>query len=132
MIDEEIEGVDKYTLNGSTWLIFTDQKRWVVEYTEDNTLWYNYSFFTEIFNILNLKATKNQNIIQKWFESRFLNINPVESTIQNGVKHDLCVIHNPSKLLEDTIQNGVKEVHQDCSNNTERVEGIVRVGEKLN
>jgi hypothetical protein len=23
MIDDDVEGVDKYTLNGSTWLIFT-------------------------------------------------------------------------------------------------------------
>ena len=72
LIDGEIEGIDKYTLNGSTWLIFTDQKRWVVEYTEDGILWYNYSFFTEIFEILDIRATDNQNLIQEWFESKFL------------------------------------------------------------
>ena len=121
MIDDEIEGVDKYTLNGSTWLIFTDQKRWVIEYTEDNILWYNYSFFTEIFDILSMKSTDSQNLIQEWFESRFLRptVNDtrhyrhneksmVEHTIQNGVKDTSFVNPYFNQNVEETIQNGVK------------------------
>ena len=121
MIDDEIEGVDKYTLNGSTWIIFTDQKRWVIEYTEDNILWYNYSFFTEIFDILSMKSTDSQNLIQEWFESRFLRptVNEtrhyrhneksmVEHTIQNGVKDTSFVNPYFNQNVEETIQNGVK------------------------
>jgi len=104
LIDGEIEGVDKYTLNGSTWLIFTDQKRWVVEYTEDSILWYNFSFFTEIFEILGMKATDNQNLIQEWFESRFL---------RPEVKHTLDRKSNSKWRVEDTIQNGVKDTSYD-------------------
>ena len=100
LIDGEIEGVDKYTLNGSTWLIFTDQKRWVVEYTEDGILWYNYSFFTEIFEILGMKATDNQNLIQEWFESKFL---------RPEVKHTFLLKTDKERGVEHTIQNGVKD-----------------------
>jgi hypothetical protein len=130
MIDEEIEGVDKYTLNGSTWLIFTDQKRWVVEYTEDNILWYNYSFFTEIFEILNMKVTDNQNLVQEWFESRFLNINPVENTIQNGVKHTKRKWSSYPKRVENTIQNGVKHTIKPSYFNSLGVENTIQNGVK--
>jgi 5-methylcytosine-specific restriction endonuclease McrBC regulatory subunit McrC len=33
--------------------------------------------------------------------------------------------------VEDIIQNGVKETYDDCSNNIARVEGIIRIGEKI-
>ena len=97
LIDGEIEGIDKYTLNGSTWLIFTDQKRWVVEYTEDGILWYNYSFFTEIFEILGMKATDNQNLIQEWFESKFL---------RPEVKDTIFVTNGQEEFVEHTFKMG--------------------------
>ena len=140
----EIEGVDKYTLNGSTWLIFTDQKRWVVEYTEDSILWYNFSFFTEIFEILGMKATDNQNLIQEWFESRFLRptVNEtrhyrhneksmVEHTIQNGVKETSFVNPYFNQNVEETIQNGVKG-HQvgNSHTNEQSVEDTIQNGVK--
>jgi hypothetical protein len=34
-------------------------------------------------------------------------------------------------MIEQVLENGVKEIHDDCTNNIARVEGIVRVGEKL-
>jgi hypothetical protein len=194
IFDEATEGIDIYDHNGSLWLIFTDEMRWVVEYTKEQTLWYNYYFFKNEMEMVGLDCVNNKNLIQKWFELRFLNINPVEDTIQNGVKHTplhlfsrcLCVEdtiqngvkhtlgarHPLSLVVEDTIQNGVKEIngtkfanfkdaikngiketkeepsqrnwmieqvlengvkeiHDDCTNNIARVEGIVRVGEKL-
>ena len=39
--------------------------------------------------------------------------------------------HHRRREVIVTIKDGVKETHQDCSNNTARVEGIIRVGEKL-
>ena len=47
MFDDAIQGVDRYNHNGSLWLIFTDEMRWVVEYTRSQTLWYNYYFFKQ-------------------------------------------------------------------------------------
>ena len=49
LIDEAVQNADTYTNNGSTWLIFTDDKRWVIELTKEGTLWYNYNFFKSLF-----------------------------------------------------------------------------------
>ena len=49
LIEKEINNqADTYTHNGSTWIIFTDEKKWVIELTKEKTLWYNYYFFTKI------------------------------------------------------------------------------------
>jgi len=83
----------------------------------------------------------------------------VINTIQNGVKETHRQKFNLDGLVDDIIDNGVKEirtddgyvnhfrqnykfnnvfenvikeVQSDCSNNTERVNGVIRVGEKLN
>ncbi len=39
MIGNETKGVDIYHNNGSVWLIFTDEKKWVIELTKEGTLW---------------------------------------------------------------------------------------------
>ena len=38
LIDYYCEGVDTYNHNGSTWLIFTNEKKWVIELTKEKTL----------------------------------------------------------------------------------------------
>jgi hypothetical protein len=58
-------------------------------------------------------------------DERFNNI------IQNGVKNLGAVDYDNLKGVEDIIQNGVKETYDDCSNNIARVEGIIRIGEKI-
>jgi len=108
IFDEAVEGVDRYNHNGSMWLIFTDEMRWVVEYTKEQTLWYNYHFFKQEMDMVCLDCVEDCDIIKKWFESRFLNINPVEDTIQTGVKHTNHLTIGNSWEVEDTIQNGVK------------------------
>ena len=238
IFDDASQGVDRYNHNDSLWLIFTNEMRWVVEYTKDQTLWYNYNFFKDEMELIGLDCVEDKDLIKKWFESRFLDMQKVkdscepffdqdqyvEDTIQNGVKdtkslstsdvfHVEDTIQNGVKdtrrtrlinlsanqMVEDTIQNGVKhtqqyrtrcmmrvedtiqngvkdirrpllprtkrvedaiengvkhtedgdwldcderfnniiqegvkETHDDCSNNISRVEGIVRIGEKLN
>ena len=58
--------------------------------------------------------------------------NEVEDTIQNGVRHteDGDWLDGDERF-EDIIQEGVKETNQDCSDNIARVEGIIRIGEKI-
>ena len=111
MFDDDIQGVDIYNHNGSLWIIFTDEMRWVLEFTKDRTLYYNYTFFRNEMEMLSLDCVENKYLIQKWFESRFLNINTVEVAIQNGVKYteENCFLH--LKPVKDTIQNGVKYTH---------------------
>jgi len=238
IFDDASQGVDRYNHNDSLWLIFTNEMRWVVEYTKDQTLWYNYNFFKDEMDLIGLNCVEDKDLIKKWFESRFLGIpkvedafdpffnqdqyvedtiqngvkdtkslstsdvfhvedtiqngvkdtrrtrlinlsanQMVEDTIQNGVKHTQQYRTRCMMRVEDTIQNGVKDIrrpllprtkrvedaiengvkhtedgdwldcderfnniiqegvketHDDCSNNISRVEGIVRIGEKLN
>jgi hypothetical protein len=128
LIDNWTKGVDTYTHNGSTWLIFTDSKRWVIELTEDKTLWYNYNFFKQIFEFTSLNVVDNQQYITKWVEDNVMNkvkdtrleINitegEVDDIIQDGVKRTQ---DNPFSMItnvENTIQNGVKETKSDDFN----------------
>ncbi len=97
---QNIKGVDIYKHNDSTWLIFTDDKKWVIELTNDKTLWYNYNFFKSIFNFFSMDVVENQHYITKW----------VEDTIINGVKDTKSgAPDNRDYFIEDTIINGVKE-----------------------
>ena len=79
LINEAVEKVDQYDNDGSIWLIFTEDKRWVIELTKDGTLWYNYRFFKDLFSYVSMDVVKNQNYITEW----------VEDTIINGVKETI-------------------------------------------
>ena len=119
-IGQNIKGVDTYQHNGSTWLIFTDEKKWVIELTKDGTLWYNYNFFNSIFSFFSLDVIENQHYITKWVEDAIQNgvrntnvhnaamLFVVEDAIQNGVRNTLIIPSFLSRSVEDTIQNGVK------------------------
>jgi hypothetical protein len=122
LFDDASQGVDRYNHNGSLWAIFTNENKWVVEFTKDQTLWYNYGFFKDEMELIGLDCVENKDLIQKWFESRFLGIPKVEDscepffdqdqyvedTIQNGVKDTLTPILFEVAKVEDAIENGVK------------------------
>jgi hypothetical protein len=144
IFDDASQGVDRYNHNGSLWLIFTNEMTWVVEYTKDQTLWYNYNLFKDGMELIGLDCVKNKDLIKKWFESRFLGIPKVEDscepffnqdqyvedTIQNGVKHtfeDQLAGHH---LVEDAIQNGVKHTTPDASTIVYAVEDTAQNGAK--
>jgi predicted peroxiredoxin len=123
LINNWTKGVDTYTHNGSTWLIFSESKQWVIELTESKTLWYNYSFFKELFSLTSMDVVDNQHYITKWVEDNIINKvkdtilekniteGEVEEIIENGFKG----IKNRGKFtfihLDDIIQNGVKETN---------------------
>ena len=119
LIDDAVVNVDKYVNNGSTWLIFTESKQWVIELTKDGTLWYNYIFFKNLFAYISMDVVENQHYITKWVEDNIINgvkdtqdgfslhEYRAEEIIQNGVKHTMW--SNDYDDVEDTIQNGVKE-----------------------
>ena len=115
------EGADFYQNNGSLWLIFTEQKKWVFELTKDGTLWYNYYFFDKIFSFASLGLIENQNYITQW----------VEDTIKNGMKHTQHQGFRGRTLVEDTIQNGVKHTeYGDWLDGDERLDDIIENGVK--
>ena len=107
MFDTMVEGVDKYETKSSTWLIFTDEKKWVLEFTKENILWFNYNTFQSELVLVGMDCADSKDVIKEWFESRFLGIE-VENTIQNGVKHTVHESRRHFAVVEDTIQNGVK------------------------
>jgi len=124
IFDQMVEGADKYvTKQGSTWLIFTESKKWIIEFTKDKTLWFNYNLFQNELDLIGKDCTEERDLIKNWFESRFLNkpkvratfnhaidsSQAVEDTIENGVKDTSAKLLNISRDVEDTIQNGVKE-----------------------
>jgi len=61
LINHSIKGVDVYRYKDATWLIFSDEKRWVVELTDNGTLWYNYNFFNDIFKYVSLECGGESN-----------------------------------------------------------------------
>ena len=123
IIDDVTNGMDIYNHKGSLWIINTKELKWVVEFTNDKTLWYNYNLFKNLFKAISLDVSENQKYITEWFESRFLNVYTVkttvdsffdqdqyvEETIQNGVKDTKGGEIINEIVVEDTIQNGVKD-----------------------
>ena len=148
--EKEIEGTDIYNNNGSMWVIFTDEKKWVVEYTKERTLWYNYSLFNSIMMLFGVDNNETAEYVKMWFENRFLFkpkikettsdnnflISAVEDDIQNGVKHISGGRNYGPYSVEETIQNGVKDityrrfvtvdVEDTIQNGVKRTEGIQR------
>jgi len=120
MINKAVVGCDKYVHNDSTWLIFTDNKKWIIELTKDGTLWYNYDFFKNLFKVLSLDVVENQNYITKW----------VEDTIITGVNYTGSNTRDESHQVEDTIQNGVKNTEHYNLNIHQQVEDTIINGVK--
>ena len=144
LFDDASQGVDRYNHNGSLWAIFTNENKWVVEFTKDQTLWYNYNFFKDEMELIGLDCVEDKDLIQKWFESRFLGIPKVEEafdpffdqdqyvedTIQNGVKHTQDNNLSESESVEDTIQNGVKDISSVLYKELLSVEDTIQNGVK--
>ena len=104
LIDNAVVGCDTYKHNSSTWLIFTNDKKWVIELTKEGTLWYNYYFFQKLFKVIALDVVENQHYITKW----------VEDNVINGVKESRALEEwvNSEKIVDKTIQNGVKDIRK--------------------
>ena len=144
MIGNETKGVDIYHNNGSVWLIFTDEKKWVIELTKEGTLWYNYYFFQNCFKLLSLDVVENQHYITKWVEDTILSaVNHtngtcvddlpflVEDAIQNGVKDTkLGAPNNRDYFIEDTIENGVNYTGSNTRDESHQVEDTIQNGVK--
>jgi hypothetical protein len=122
VIDKAVVGCDTYKHNGSTWLLFTDDKKWVIELTKEGTLWYNYYFFQKLFKVIALDVVENQHYITKW----------VEDTVINGVKSTQNAEHRLEFVVEDTVINGVKSTRKLQFVSPSRVEDTVINGVKPN
>jgi hypothetical protein len=121
LINNWTKGVDTYTHNGSTWLIFSESKQWVIELTESKTLWYNYNFFKELFSLTSMDVVDNQHYITKWVEDNLINKvkdtilekniteGEVEGIIEMAVKENSFSFVRMKVDCENVIENGVKD-----------------------
>jgi hypothetical protein len=71
LINSSIGGVDVYRYKDATWLIFTDETRWVVEMTDGGTLWYNYKFFNDIMKYVSMDPKEYEGYITGWVNDYF-------------------------------------------------------------
>ena len=142
--DKLIEGADIYDHRGSKWIIFTNEKRWVVEFTlKEKTLWFNYHRFNEVMVLFAMDCNEDRNYIKEWYERRFIFNHKVkngvtgvfkayferrnlEDTIQNGVKDTKSAEYN--EVAEDTIQNGVRSTFYTRQRNLSGVENTIQNG----
>ena len=141
-ITQSTKGSDVFIHNGSKWIIFVEDKKWVIELTKEGTLWYNYYFFQNIFELVDLDVVENQHYITKWVEDNVINgviytvadesaqHLEVEDTIQNGVKSTSWDPTGKKSLVEDTIQNGVKHTIDTTHHKNKLVEDAIENGVK--
>ena len=121
LIDSRTKGVDTYHNNGSMWLIFTDEKKWVIELTKEGTLWYNYYFFQDCLKYVSLDVVENQHYITEW----------VENFIQNGVKRtELGGKDRKIDDIKDIVENGIKETKSVHIHNGESIDSVIQDGIK--
>jgi hypothetical protein len=140
LISSSIEGVDVYRWKDATWLIFTNETRWVVELTDEGTLWYNYKFFKDVFRYVSITVgTEMDGYIIQWANNFFykdcahLSVayhrdrTKTSNVIKNGIKDTQGRGKNHGDEFEwhtrAVIDNGVKEVLQ--SSRVESNSGVI-------
>ena len=140
--DDSIKGTDIYNHDGSMWLIFTEERKWVVEFTNQKTLWYNYKHFTDILVLFGMELTEGAEYIKKWYEDKFI-FKPkivedsikerlffVEDTIDNGAKEVKSVYIRSGSGVGDAIQYGVKNTDKWADDCLPRVVDAIQNGVK--
>ena len=142
LIDIYVKDADVYVNNGSLWLIFTEEKKWVIELDNAGNLWYNYHFFYKIFKLISMNVVDNQHYITRWVEDALQNgvnntenalqqLNPsFEDALQNGVKNTTSYHSKNLYPVEDALQNGIKQTSEWESESKTQVEDALQNGVK--
>lgn len=121
MFDDMIEGADKYVTKSSIWLIFTEEKRWVLEFTKEKILWFNYNIFQSELVLVGMDCVVSRDVIKEWFESRFL---------EKDIAHVTDTSNVPYSIVENVVRNGVKDTKKWCDDCGPRVEDTIKNGVK--
>jgi hypothetical protein len=142
LIKCSIENVDVYRWKNATWLIFTDETRWVVELTDEGTLWYNYKFFKDVFKYVSINVgTEMDGYIIQWANDFFYKDcahrsaayprdkgrNETPKVLENGIQQ---VVKSSRTLGEDIIgkvvEGGIKETQGRGKNHGDEFEWHTR------
>jgi predicted peroxiredoxin len=151
LINSSISRVDVYRWKDATWLIFTDETRWVVELTDEGTLWYNYKFFKDVFKYVSITVgTEMDGYIIQWANDFFYkdcahrsaayprdkDRTKTSNVIENGIKETQGRGKNHGDEFEwhtrAVIDNGVKEISQSSrvESNSEVIGEVIEKGIK--
>ena len=119
LINNSLKGVDTYRWRDATWLIFSEEHRWVIELTDGGTLWFNYKFFDNVLRYVSLDPNEGSKYITGWAESHFLRSN-------NGWKvFDSDAIHRENKAVT-IVNRGVKKTEGRGKNHGDEFEWHTR------
>jgi hypothetical protein len=121
LINHSIKGVDVYRHKDATWLILTDENRWVVELTDEGTLWYNYNFFSDILRYVSLECGgESKDYIIGWANDYFFkDIKKTRMGVPDELAVDIVINYGvknigmgvPGERAADIVINeGVKEI----------------------
>ena len=131
LINHSLKGVDVYRWRNATWLIFTEETRWAVELTDEGTLWYNFSFFSNVLKYVSMDVgQQTEKYIIEWANNFFYRDcahrtvpypmdkgrKGTEKVLANGIKQ----VSKSSRTLgedyiEKVVEGGVKEVNDSSS-----------------
>lgn len=142
LITSSIKGVDVYRWKNATWLIFTNETRWVVELTDEGTLWYNYKFFNDIFKYVSITVgTEMDGYIIRWANDFFYKDcalrtiayprdkgrNETPNVLENGIKETTPVKDHFDEFdVNKVIDGGIKKVGQHGKNHGDEFEWHTR------
>jgi len=127
LITSSIKGVDVYRWKSATWLIFTDETRWVVELTDEGTLWYNYRFFKDVLKYASIECGKeSEGYIIEWANNFFYKDcahrtvpYPTDTAryetpnvLENGIKNVIRTRDTGEDYIKKVVDGGINETQQ--------------------
>jgi hypothetical protein len=141
LITSSIRGVDVYRWKNATWLIFTNETRWVVELTDEGTLWYNYKFFKDVFKYVSINVgTEMDGHIIQWANDYFYKDcahrsaayprdkgrNETPKVLENGIKDVSRTRDMGGDYIEKIVGGGIKETQGRGKNHGDEFEWHTR------
>jgi len=141
LIISSIKGVDVYRWKNATWLIFTNETRWVVELTDEGTLWYNYKFFNDIFKYVSITVrTEMDGYIIRWANEYFFKDcahrsaayprdkgrNETPKVLENGIKDVSRTRDMGGDIIGKVVEGGIKETQGRGKNHGDEFEWHTR------
>jgi hypothetical protein len=141
LITSSIREVDIYRWRDATWLIFTNETRWVVELTDEGTLWYNYKFFKDIFKYVSITVgTEMDGYIIRWANEYFFKDcahrsaayprdkgrNETPKVLENGIKDVSRTRDMGGDYIEKIVGDGIKETQGRGKNHGDEFEWHTR------
>jgi hypothetical protein len=127
LINHSIKGVDVYRYKNATWLIYTDEVRWVIELTDEGTLWYNYSFFNNVFKYVSMElGQQTEKYIIGWANDYFYKDcahrtvpypmdkgrNETPNVLENGIKNVSSTRALGKDYIDKVVDEGIKETKE--------------------